>query len=85
MLPPLGESQQAAHARFAAAVRQVAAQSAGCSLIVTHGDAVGALVEHLQPGSVVYEVHTMGFIHLQQGAEGKPLVMVGSVGVGMIE
>ena len=83
-LPTLGESQHAAHCRFCDAVRDIASTYHGRVLVVTHGDAVGAIAETLQRGSVVYEVKTTGYIELLQSSVTSALSVVKGVSVGWI-
>jgi broad specificity phosphatase PhoE len=64
--PSIDESQDNARSRFQKAVSDLSAEHSGGLLIVTHGDACGALVEYCNPGSMVYQVDTTGYLVLSR-------------------
>lgn len=66
--PHVNETQAAARARFQGAFSAIAAEAGGQGgvLVVTHGDAVGAIVEQALPLATVYQVETAGFVRLQR-------------------
>jgi broad specificity phosphatase PhoE len=60
-----GEDAPAAHGRFQRAFLRHASEvlaQGGVRLLVTHGDAVQALVAHVHPGRVVYDCSYLGFV-----------------------
>lgn len=67
--PKVNEAQTAARTRFQLAVKEIARECPGGVLVVTHGDAVGAIVESLVANSVVYQVDTTGYVVLVRGAD----------------
>jgi len=80
-----GEDAPAAHARLAASFRRhVAEQRAlggGVRVLVTHGDALQAIVAAVRPGKVVYDCAYLGFAVLRQRRPGGPWRVVGLDGI----
>lgn len=62
--PNIPENQDEARRRFQRNVKQLSGEHAGSLLFVTHGDAVGAVVEKWVTGSLVYQVDTTGYVVL---------------------
>lgn len=79
--PAVYESQLAAWARFQGALTDLATATVGNVLVVTHGDAVGAIVEQVQPDATVYSVDTAGYVHLAQAAAGSRVTVESASGV----
>jgi broad specificity phosphatase PhoE len=68
--PKVNEAQGMARARFQQAIKQLAAEQVQNVLVVTHGDAVGAIVELCLPHSTVYQVDTTGYVLLDRHRDG---------------
>ena len=87
--PMVNETQAAARARFQAAFTAIAAEVGGKGgvVVVTHGDAVGAIVEQVLPLSTVYQVETAGYVRLQRQPRdaGAGFEVAGAVGVQWLQ
>jgi broad specificity phosphatase PhoE len=68
--PRVNETQEDARIRFQKAIEALSGEHKGGVLVVTHGDALGAIVEHAIWNSVVYQVDTTGYVTMKRRLEG---------------
>jgi broad specificity phosphatase PhoE len=84
-----GEDGPAAHTRYTEAFylhgEALHEEGGGVRVLVTHGDALQAIVNAVQPGRVVYECDYLGFSVFRQRRPGGPWRMLGCDGVAYIE
>ena len=82
--PKVNEPQEVARDRFQRAISRLAKKCAGALLVVTHGDAVGAVIEHLK-SCTVYQVDTAGYVVLQRDPVKGALRVLDASGVSWID
>jgi broad specificity phosphatase PhoE len=82
--PAVHETQAAARSRFQAALLSLAAEYKGHLLIVTHGDALGAIIEHALPDATVYQVDTAGYVRMHQEDMNSNVAVADSSGVAWL-
>ena len=68
--PRVNETQEDARVRFQKAIEAISSEHKGGLLVVTHGDALGAIVEHAVWNSVVYQVDTTGYVTMKRQLDG---------------
>ena len=84
-MPQWGETMEQAHVRFVRYFDRVAASSAQTVIVVTHGDALAALVSHFFPARTVYATEYLSFIQFSRPSPSRPFSLVAHDGVEWLE